>query len=609
MRIVQGFAAVLVSFPLAHAATATEPTAAAPETPAVATEAASSSPAADPIAEEPAAGAPAVEGASVEEPEREETSAQDPSAAAPEDAAPNAGGASAEPTEEDISLSVRDAVNLAIENNLGVEIERHGPLIADRELGIAWGAYDPTAVGALSYSGSRPPSGTTAFGTDAKTTAGSAALSGLIPWVGASLSLDYTGQKTSNASGISQLSPAYESGLAATATLPLLRGLVWNDPWTRVRVARVGRSVAGENFRTVLMDTVNTSVAAYWNLVASQEQLRVARKSLETSRALRDQTNTQYEVGVKSRVEVIQAEAGVAERDLDVIRAETAYLNAQDILIDVIYGTRLTPSSQLEIQPTDRPSDFTEYEIQPDVATERAMRNRPERSALELEIERQETLVRFRKNQRLPQLDVNASYGTSGSEGDANPDFFFGSAQGTGGDFSDTPDSWFEKRGGREYSVGGTFSIPLGNYSPRQRVAKARLELNQTQTRLRRLDQRIILEVRQGIRALEAARKGIDASERQRIAAEEQLRAERIRLEHGESTPFDVLQKESELVEAESAKIAALQLYRTSVSDLDRAQGTILRNHNIVVSSASELENGPKPESFGIRDLLDPILP
>ena len=153
------------------------------------------------------------------------------------------------------------------------------------------------------------------------------------------------------------------------------------------------------------------------------------------------------------------------------------------------------------------------------------------------------------------------------------------------------------------------FTIPLGNSSGRHNVSKARLELRRSKTELIQLHQKIILEIRRDIRLLKAARKGIDASERQRVAAEEQLRAERIRLEHGESTPFEVLQKESELVEAEVAKINALHLYRTSASDLDRAQGTILRTHNIVVGSIAGLRNGFEKESFSFNQLLEPILP
>ena len=90
-------------------------------------------------------------------------------------------------------------------------------------------------------------------------------------------------------------------------------------------------------------------------------------------------------------------------------------------------------------------------------------------------------------------------------------------------------------------------------------------------------------------RNLEAALRGIAASERRRVAAEEQLRAEKIRLEHGESTPFDVLQRERDLVDAESQKIGALQLYRNSVTALHRAQGTILDVRSISVSQAEIL--------------------
>ena len=104
-----------------------------------------------------------------------------------------------------------------------------------------------------------------------------------------------------------------------------------------------------------------------------------------------------------------------------------------------------------------------------------------------------------------------------------------------------------------------------------------------------RLRQDIILEVRDAARNLESAQEGIEAAEREQLAAAEQLRAERVRLEYGESTPFRVLEKESDFVQAENRKIGALRIYRTSVVDLNRAQGTILKMRNIVVEDAAVL--------------------
>ncbi len=105
----------------------------------------------------------------------------------------------------------------------------------------------------------------------------------------------------------------------------------------------------------------------------------------------------------------------------------------------------------------------------------------------------------------------------------------------------------------------------------------------------RRLEQNIILEVRKAVRDLASSQEGIEAARRASEASAEQLRAERIRLEYGESTPFDVLQREEDFVQAESREIDALQLYRVSVTGLHRAEGSILQNRNIAIDQIGGL--------------------
>jgi outer membrane protein TolC len=324
--------------------------------------------------------------------------------------------------------------------------------------------------------------------------------------------------------------------------------------------------------------------------------VNVAVKSLETARSLLSQTEIQYEVGVKSRVEVVEAEAGVAARDVELIRAENRYLRSQDELIDAVLGTRLTADSRLEIVPTDDPIDYLKYEIDVAEASQKAFANRPELAVANYEIERQELQLKFAKNQRLPQFDVQGRYGVSGKRGKGAvtidnsgpvPVPIFNSDTGDG--IGDATDDWFSSAGGRDFSVRGVLSIPIGNVAARHTVSRTQLELRRARTQLLRLRQNIILEVRDRARNLESAQEGIEAAERRRLAAAEQLRAERVRLEYGESTPFNVLQKEEDLVEAENEKILAVRLYRTSLVDLNRAQGTILKTRNIIVEEAAVL--------------------
>ena len=88
---------------------------------------------------------------------------------------------------------------------------------------------------------------------------------------------------------------------------------------------------------------------------------------------------------------------------------------------------------------------------------------------------------------------------------------------------------------------------------------------------------------------MKSAHEGIEAARRSSAASEEQLRAERIRLEYGESTPFGVLQREEDFVTARSREIDAIRIYRISVTGLHRAQGSILSNRNIIIDAVRAL--------------------
>ncbi len=488
-------------------------------------------------------------------------------------------------------LSIQEAVALSIRNNLDVEVERFAPMISEAENQGAWGVYDPLLSADMVWDVAKSPN---SFGLDDATTSRDRELGGgvgveqLIPYVGATVSARYESSSKMTRSTVQAFSPQYDSSFFLEAKVPLARGLIWNQEWTNVKVAGLAYSSSLEGFRASLMDLVQTTVDAYWSLIASRDQVFVAQKSLETARALLEQTKTQYEVGVISRVEVVEAEAGVADRELQVIRSANVYRNAQDQIVNFVLGTELSAISDLHFSPTDDPAAFEPRTVNISRAVDRAFRNRPELQQVGLEIDQGEVNVKFAKNQRLPQLDAEFRYGFVGKAGDPNISQTLGDPPNTSS-FADAHNDFFKSDGADNFRVMGRFSIPFPNTTARKRVIRNELELRRARTRETRLEQSIILEIRIAARTLLASFQGIEASERRRLAATEQLRAERIRLEHGESTPFEVLQRESDLVEAESQKISALQTYRSSEVALERSQGTILDFHNIVLDDAAEL--------------------
>jgi outer membrane protein TolC len=502
-----------------------------------------------------------------------------------------------------MALSLDRAVELALENNLDVEVQRFAPLISGEREREAWGAYDPESYAEFGYADIDNPSSFTLDGQVVsvdRSASGTGGFQGLLPYLGSRYDFSFSGSRATTNSTVQSLTPELRSSFSLNLAQPLLRGLIWNEPWTRVKTTRVLYDESLEEFRRRVMDTVQEVEDGYWNLIATGEQKRVAEKSLETARALLEQTQTQYEVGVVSKVEVVESEAGVADRDFNLIVAENRYQSAQDFLINLILGTDFTADSTIKIEPTDRPDDYITYEIDAESATQRAFAHRPELAIADDEIERQKLELKFAKNSRLPKLDIEVGYGNRGIAGDRNPDscafvaddpvlFAACLEDPSKRTFGDTLDDFLGDRATEQFTARALFSIPIPNTAARSKVSQGELSLRRAITEKRRLEQNIILEVRKAVRDLESSQEGIEAAQRASAASAEQLRAERIRLEYGDSTPFDVLQREEDFVQAESREIDALRSYRISVTGLNRAEGSILTDRNIAIDQISSV--------------------
>lgn len=527
------------------------------------------------------------------------TAAQAQPVPPPSPAAAAPAGALPEVVNGELRVGLNQSVRLAIRNNLDVDLVSVDPLIAQKDLAIAWGAYDPEIFGEGGYSNIETPNANFLINTSVlkqRIWDGEAGVQGLIPWVGGAYSLSYAGAESETNSSIQTLSPAYTADFLATLQVPLLRGLFWSEPWTSVRLARIGVDASVDQFRTDLMNIVRSTEDAYWALIAAVEGRRVAQKSLETAQALLEQTQAQYEVGVVSKVEVVQAEAGVADREFNLITLDANERTARDNFIDVVLGPYLAPDSEIAVDLADPPEEIPVREVDPEAATERAFANRPEIALARKLIEQREVQMKFTSNQRLPRFDVQGSYGNAGLAGQTrrgcttfDENFQRVPCPPVDTSWGSTNDDFFTGDAAENFTVRGLVTIPIGNVRARNDYDKAKLELHRSELQLERLEQSIVSDIRRASRNLLAALEGIEAAERGVAAAEEQLRAERVRLEYGESTPFDVLQREEDLVTAENQRILAQRVYHNAITELERAQGTILERNAIVIDDRGAL--------------------
>ena len=142
---------------------------------------------------------------------------------------------------------------------------------------------------------------------------------------------NYYYQQKENAPG-DLLNPALGPYMRIHYSQPLLQGYGVDLNSRTIRVARNGRISARETFRGQLLTLVATVLNQYWTLVSANEDLRMRRHTLEVTQKFFDDTKTEINLGALPRVELSRAEAEVATRRQELAIAETS-LRQQEIAL------------------------------------------------------------------------------------------------------------------------------------------------------------------------------------------------------------------------------------------------------------------------------------
>ena len=486
---------------------------------------------------------------------------------------------------KDVSLTLEDSIVQALKNNLNVAVEVLNPELASASVSRARQYFMPTFQVDLTGNRMEQLSTWSLQGSGTyitKTTGSSASVAQQMPFGGnftASLSYDY--QKNNQL--FQSYNPSYTSRLNFALTQPLLRNFGWAISRREIIVAQNNLEVSRSQFKTVLINMVYSVEAAYWNLVYSVENLKTLEQALQSGRDLLVKTKKEVEVGQKAPIEVLNAEATVARREADILQAEAMVKRNQDQLKTLLNQGGDPSAKGQNLRPADTPS-FKPFTISLDEAFEKAMARRPDLEVAKSTIETKRINFRYAKNQTLPQLDlqlVKASPGISGAQFIYDPNNpFLPPTQGDAGSaaqaFKDTFRFLYNN-----WTAGLTLTIPFGDVVGRANYTYARLDLQQTQARLKNQEQQIYLEVSDAVLTLETAAKSVDAYRIARELAARQLEAEMKKLAVGMSTNYFVLTYQDALASARSMELRALVDYNVAVANIAKVTGSTLETRNI----------------------------
>lgn len=492
-----------------------------------------------------------------------------------------------------VQLSLEDAVAIALEKNLSLQVQRYDRQIASLGLDKAFGIYDFSLSSSAQVSNDNSPAASNLDGAQVQETdriAWQLGLSQLVPSGGVA-EMSWTNSRLKTNSRFALLNPSYNAGLDFTFSQPLLRDFGKSVTERAIVISRNTDEVSRLGFVQAVTDLIRDVENTYWNLIDARYQLEVAQASLELAKQLHQQNQVRVEVGTLAPLELIQSEVGISTREEEIIRAQFAVGDAEDRLRQLLgldrgalWSAEILPATEPKVDPTT---------IVLDEAIDTALRERPEIAMKRVNRQTREIDAMFYRNQALPRLDVRAIYGFNGVGGDAILTDSNGNLIGKSpGDWSDALQQVGEANY-RGWSLGVSFAYPLQNRTAKARSLEANLALAQTDVQMKDLELAIATEVRSSARAVEAAAKAVETARASRRLAEKNLEAEQKKYENGLSTSFNVLQIQDDLTAARRRLGNAITAYQKSLVVYYRSTGRLVAESGIEVVA----DSAPAPDS------------
>jgi len=424
-----------------------------------------------------------------------------------------------------IYLSIDDAIALALENNLDLDIARYNLNIAEADLlraksganilGVNTGVVQNTPGGGVGGLG-----GTVGSGTGGTTVAAGGAGTGTNGLVSSTLGIgspitSFDPQLTgtlqldkNNTESTSPFSPvpilaqntytsdfAYTQGfewgtvmsvgfnnthLTTNSTTSLLTPQLGSNfqfrltqnllqgfgslPNTRfIRIAKNNREISDVAFRLQVITTVDQIENMYWDLVYAYENVRVQQESLTYAQKALDDAKRQAQVGTVPPIQVVSAQSTAATDQQNLIVAQNNLQLQQLLMKNALSRSIEDPVlAEADVIPTSTMQVPQEEPVIPmQDLINDALRHRAELVESRIDLNSRDINVKAVRNSMLPTLDAFAYYGGSGVGGDINTKCTFG-----GNSCFNAADAPPPFRNGGPVGYGGTLQQLVNSTAP-----------------------------------------------------------------------------------------------------------------------------------------------
>src|SRR5215831_15775057 len=319
-----------------------------------------------------------------------------------------------------LPLSASDVIRLMLASNLDVAVNRYTPLVQEYIINTNLLPFEPTLnIGAR---------GTRSTTPSASQLVGASSLIQLLHQysisygqtlqAGTQMSVGISMNRSSSNSVYTTINPSYSGTVNYSVTQPLLQNFGRDINGHLIRIAKNNRKLSDVGFEMQTIDLVTAAQQMYWDLVFQIQNVNIHKQALELAQKTLADNKRQVEIGTMARIEVVQAESEVAQREVQMVTTSYTADQTQDRVKKIITSLGDPALVSAQLTPIDVPRKPAADDVMPiEEAIKYALESRPEMRQLALQLQNSDIDVQYTKNQLLPNLTVGVSYTQSGVGG------------------------------------------------------------------------------------------------------------------------------------------------------------------------------------------------
>lgn len=540
-------------------------------------------------------------------------------------------------------LSVDDAIDLALENNLDIAITRYDLPIANMDVlraaagGISLGTPGPvqntlggasasSAVSSVAVSGAASGSGglvqtTQGLGiqipsfdpllqatvsTQHNTTPQVNTVTSGVPSLktntitanarysqsfptGTYIEFDLDQSRQTQNSPFQLLNPSLAANYTFYVQQSLLQGFGFGANLRWLRFAKNNRKLTEIAFRQQIDLTITQVENLYWDLVNAYQDEQVKERSLAFAERSLDQEQKQLELKAVPAMDVMKAQTEVATRQQDLTVSKTS-LELQQSLMKAALTKQLDPTlEEMPVVPTVILEAFQPEKIPPvEQLIDEAVKNRPDLNILQIQQDTAEISRKAVRNAMLPSVNIAGYYAGYGLGGAPNP--YYPSSSGPNPvtkstSYAGTLQNAFNNSS-PDYLAEIQVQIPLRNRAARADQFRSELELRQRELSVVQQKKNLRFEVRNAAYALEQGQARVEAARKARDLAQKTFDIKRQEQQLGAGSNFETLTAEHDLAVASSTLASAETAYEKNRIALYSATGEIIQRLGISLDEA-----------------------